>query len=119
MNENKSLTSSPLSLEEIQLIEATGLPGVERHHLRLLAHCLSCFKDMSNCNNSSGDLPKDNIRLKWCLDQPKFAEDRAFVSVLLEQFDVAAQQLEEIAAYMGVSPLQLNIEDLIKFRLDQ
>ncbi len=116
MFNEKDLTDSPLSLQELQHIEATNLPNLERHHLRLLAHCLACFKLMSNGLNT-GSLPSEDSRLQWCLDQPSLANESAFVSVLLEQFSVAGQQLEYLADISGKSPLELTLEDLIQARI--
>ena len=71
--------TSPLSIEEIKLIDATGLPMVDRHHLRLLAHCLSFFKASSTSKStSSGDFPSKQERLKWLIDQPALSNEEAF-----------------------------------------
>ncbi len=107
---------SPLSFEDLQKIESTNFSSLERHHLRLLAHCLFCFKEMNQDNINSLDLPKEEARLSWCLNQPTLSEDQAFISILLEQFSAAAQQLETIASFLEVPPLELTIEHLIIYR---
>ena len=66
---------SPLSMEEIQLIESTGLPAIDRHHLRLLAHSLACFKLMAE-GLSYGPLPKDEECLAWISSQPVFNNEK-------------------------------------------
>ena len=41
--------------EAIARIDATLLPQMDRHHLRLLAHCLDSFQDMDQ--GQEGQLP--------------------------------------------------------------
>ena len=106
-------SSSPLSISEIQMIEDTKLSILERHHLRWLAHCLACFKDMAQGLNE-GSLPNEENRLKWCLTQPMLAKDESFISVLLDQFSGAANQLESLANELGITPLELTLRDLIQ-----
>ena len=112
MFDKKTLDKSPLSLEEISRIEATNLSSLDRYHLRLLAHCLQCFKSMAG--SDSGPLPDEQARLKWCIEQPTLVHERPFISVLLEQFAVAGNQLERLATDCETSPLALTLDDLIK-----
>ncbi len=112
MIEEKIFPDTPLSLQELEKIEQTNLSGLDRHYLRLMAHCLGCFQAMAD-GSSKGPLPKKNLRLKWCLNQPGLANDSAFISTLLEQFTVAEKQLEKLAEVCGISPLELTVDDLI------
>ena len=105
--------SSPLSISEIQSIEATKLSILEKHHLRCLAHCLACFKNMAQGSNE-GSLPNEENRLKWCLAQPMLVKDHSFIPVLLDQFSGAANQLESLANELGITPLELTLRDLIQ-----
>ncbi len=116
MDSTRSFPQSPLTLEDIKKIEETGLPSLERHHLRLLAHCLQCFKEMAK-NVATGSLPQEQDRLRWCSEQPSLVNDQAFISVLLEQFSAAGSQLEKIANMISTSPLELTLDDLIKVSL--
>ena len=102
----------PLSRESIARIDATQLPQLERHHLRLLAHCLACFQTMGP-TPADGSLPRETSRRHWCLEQPRIAEDPDFLDRLLEQFDVAALQLETIAQAQQVPPMTLTLDALI------
>ena len=113
MTDNNKWSQSPLIPKDIQLIEDAQLSNLERHHLRLLAHCLESFKRMAN-GSPSGPLPDERARLQWCLDQPALANEEAFISLLLEQFAVAARQLENLAANCKTSPLELTVIDLIE-----
>ena len=85
--------------------------------MRLQAHCLSCFKTIAN-GSHQGPLPLEKERLQWCLHHPNFSEDRAFIEVFLEQLAFAGCQLEDLASELGISPLELTLEDLIDAKLD-
>ncbi len=116
VNKKNGRDDSPLSIEEINRIDSTGLSSIDRHHLRLIAHSLACFKLISHGPNS-GPLPKENERLKWLLAQPSLNNEKIFVNNLLDQLASAALQLETIADQFNISPLELTLEELIKSRL--
>ncbi len=103
---------SPLSIDEIKRIDATGLPSIDRHHLRLLAHCLSCFKSISR-GSTIGTLPKEQDRLKWIFSQPSLINDREFAFLFLDQLASAGLQLEKLADEYQISPLELTLDELI------
>ncbi len=101
------------TLDDLQKINETALSGLERHHLRILAHCLACFKVMDN-SSESGSLPNYQERMKWCMEQPKLSKDKPFISIFLNQLGTAGAQLEKIALDAGMMPLDLTLEDLIR-----
>lgn len=103
----------PLSREAIERIDATQLPQLDRHHLRLLSHCLISFQTMQP-QSAEGALPTETTRRLWCLGQPRIAEDPRFLDVMLEQLDVAAVQLEQIAEDQQMAPIDLTLEQLIR-----
>lgn len=105
--------NSPLSHDEIATIEATLLPTLERHHLRLLAHCLASFKEMGSVSGEAGHLPSKTQQSAWISSQPLIGNDQDFSTVLLEQFEAAGQQLERLADQLQTKPLQLTLDDLI------
>ena len=104
--------NSPLSAEHINLIGSVNLSIVEKHHLRMLAHCLECFKSMSK-GNEEGRIPRKEVWLEWCLKNPIMFKDDDFVQVLFEQFSGAAIQLQKLATTLKVAPLDLTLKDLI------
>ena len=109
---NDNSKNSPLSKEDINLIGLTNLSANEKHHLRMLAHCLQCFKSMSN-KNTIGSIPGKEIWLEWCLKDPIMMKDDEFVQVLFEQFSGAAIQLERLSNDLKVAPLDLTLRNLI------
>ena len=104
--------NSPLCKEDIDLIGSTNLSVYEKHHLRMLLHCLKCFKSMSN-KNTNGSIPGKEIWLEWCLKNPIMIKDDEFVQVMFEQFSGAAIQLERLANDLKVAPLDLTLRNLI------
>ena len=103
---------SPLSNEDVNLIAMTNLSSREKHHLRMLAHCLQCFKSMSK-KNTDGLIPPKEEWLEWCLKNPIMLKDDEFVQVMFEQFSGAAIQLEKLSNDLKVSPLDLTLKNLI------
>ena len=108
----ENLENSPLTLEDLKLIELTDLSILEKHHIRMLSHCLGCFKSM-NPNNTEGSIPDKEIWMEWCLARPEMVNDDEFIHVLFEQFSGAAVQLEKLSDVFKVPPLELTLKDLI------
>ena len=104
--------NSPLSKEDITLIALTNLSVNEKHHLRMLAHCLQCFKSMTK-GDAGGSLPLKEEWLDWCLKNPIMFKDDEFVQVMFEQFSGAAIQLERLSNDLKVAPLDLTLRNLI------
>ena len=117
MIEKKESGLNLITLEEIDLIESVDLPPLEKHYLRLLAHCLVSFQLMAN-GSKKGALPSDDIRIKWLQSREELTCEPSFLDLLLEQFKTVAEELESIAMKQKVSPLELTLEDLIKSSLD-
>ena len=104
--------SSPLSKDDINTIGSTNLSMSEKHHLRMLLHCLKCFKAMSK-GNDKGLIPEKEVWLEWCLKNPVMFKDDEFVQILFEQFSGAAIQLERLSNALKVAPLDLTLRHLI------
>ena len=111
-NVNDNFENSPLSKEDITMIALTNLSSNEKHHLRMLAHCLQCFKSMGK-GNERGLLPAKEEWLEWCLKNPIMLNDDEFVQVMFEQFSGAAIQLERLSNDLKVAPLDLTLRNLI------
>ncbi len=104
--------NSPLSKEDINLIGSTNLSASQNHHLRMLAHCLQCFKSMGK-DKSRGLIPVKEQWIEWCLKNPLMLKDDEFLQVMLEEFSGAAIQLERLSNDLKVAPLDLTLRDLI------
>ena len=108
----ENLENSPLTLEDLKLIELTNLSVLEKHHIRMLSHCLGCFQSMSS-KNPEGSIPDKEIWMEWCLARPEMLNDDEFIHVLFEQFAGAAVQLEKLSNVFKVPPLELTLQDLM------
>lgn len=104
---------SPLSRAEAELIDATLLPHLERHHLRLMAHGLRSFQTMAG--RRQGALPSAGQLEGWLEQQPGLAGDPGFRDAFRLQLIGLGQQLEAIAEAAGCTPLALSLEQLIQW----
>ena len=66
--------SNPLNIETIQEIDNLGLPVMQKHHLRILAHCLQILKTI-NADNSF-EYQNKNLLREWCDNQSKKFDDK-------------------------------------------
>ena len=103
---------SPLTPAELAELEATPLPALERHHLRLMAHSLRSLQAIS-AHQPAGDLPGHEAIRTWARQQPALAEDPCFQAILVAQLEAAGRQLQQLAASLGRAPLALELGDLI------
>lgn len=102
-----------LSVAELQELEATLLPTLERHHLRLLAHGLRTLQSVAGCR--SGALPPPGALEAWARRQPVVQDDPGFAQAFLGQMAQVSAQLEAIAAAIGREPLDLDLDDLVQW----
>ncbi|MFN7229408.1 MAG: hypothetical protein ACK5UG_10155 [Synechococcaceae cyanobacterium] len=103
-----------LSEAELQQLEATLLPALERHHLRLLAHALRTLQAIAAepVEPEPGPFPGPAAIDRWARDQSTIGHDHSFVEAFVAQLGRAADQLGEIAGARSVAPLDLSLEDL-------
>lgn len=102
--------ASPLSESELVELEATLLPALERHHLRLLAHSLRSLQVIAG--RREGDLPPLAAIEAWVQQQPAIAADPDFATAFANQLHTAGDQLMGIAERRGCSALALDLHDL-------
>ena len=76
MSNNLDPFSNPLNIQTIQEIDDLDLPIMQKHHLRILAHCLQILK-LINVDNSFEDQNKNPLR-EWCDYQSKKFDDKKF-----------------------------------------
>ena len=118
-----------ISEDDLRELEATLLPALERHHLRLLAHALRTFQSLGEgvwAEGSGCGLPARAQLEAWAAAQPAIADDPGFRDAFVEQLLGAGVQLEEIAAWRrrsggegAASPLALQLNDLVAWARQQ
>mgnify|MGYP001165006966 CR=1 FL=1 len=109
---------SPLNFKQIQRISELNLPTLERHHLSLLAHCLESFKTM-NTKLKGNSFPTKSEQLEWCMKNEAIANDKDFISLLINQFSIAAIRLDAIAKEFKIEPMDLTLDHLISHALNK
>ena len=103
--------SNPLNIEIIQEIDNLNLPIMQKHHLRILAHCLQILKIISE-ENSFEYQNKNHLR-EWCDNQSKKFDDKKFSDLFYEQLESTAKKLNTFSKRIGKNIKDLQIDDLV------
>ena len=103
--------SNPLNIEIIQEIDNLDLPIMQKHHLRILAHCLQILK-IIKVDDSSGLCDKNSLR-EWCDNQSRKFEDKKFSDLFYAQLNSTAKKLNIFSQKIGKNIEDLEIEDLV------
>jgi len=111
MSKQPNSFSSPLSNEIVTTIDKLNLPIIQKHHIRLLAHCLEILKEIAKDNGSLFD---DDISLReWCSKQSQQFNDKNFNELFYQQMSSAAKKLNFFSQTQGKPFKELELEDLI------
>ena len=92
---------NPLNIETIQEIDNLDLPIMQKHHLRILAHCLQILK-IINLDNSLEYQNKNPLR-EWCDNQSKKFDDKKFSDLFYEQLVSTKKKLSTFSQKIGKS----------------
>ena len=111
MSNNLDPLSNPLTVEIIQEIDKLDLPMMQKHHLRILAHCLQILK-IINVNNSFEYQDKNYLR-EWCDNQSKKFDDKKFSDLFYEQLESTSKKLSTFSKKIGKNIKDLEINDLV------
>ena len=103
--------SNPLNKETIQEIDNLDLPTMQKHHLRILAHCLQILK-IINVDNSFKYQNKNLLR-EWCDSQSKKFDDKKFSDLFYEQLESTSKKLSNFSKKIGKNIEDLEIDDLV------
>ena len=103
--------SNPLNIKTIQEIDNLDLPIMQKHHLRILAHCLQILK-IINLDNSFEDQNKNPLR-EWCDNHSKKFDDKKFSDLFYEQLVSTSKKLNIFSKKIGKNIQDLEIDDLV------
>ena len=103
--------SNTLNLETIQEIDNLDLSIMQKHYLRILAHCLQILK-IINVDNSL-EYQNENPLREWCDNQSKKFDDKKFSDLFYKQFESISKKLNTFSKKIGKSIEDLEIDDLI------
>ena len=111
MSTNLDPLSNPLNIETIQEIDNLDLPIMQKHHLRILAHCLEIVKIL-NADNSF-EYQNKNLLREWCDNQSRKFDDKKFSDLFYEQLESTAKKLNTFSQRIGKNIEDLEIDDLV------
>ncbi len=108
-----------LTPEDLELLEASFLPALERHHLRLLAHGLRTFQTIAADSGDPLRLPDRSQIEAWAATQPTIADEPAFLEAFLEQLVRLLDPLQDIASRHQQPLLTLRMSQLVAWAKEQ
>ena len=111
MSNQSNSFSNPLNKEIVQTIDQLNLPILQKHHIRLLAHCLEIFKEIAKDKKSLFD--EDELLKEWCEKQAQKFNDENFNELFYQQMSSAAKKLNNFSLKHGKQFEKLDLEDLI------
>ena len=111
MSNNLDPSSNLLNIQTIKEIDNLDLPIMQKHHVRILAHCLQIIKIITEDN--SYELSYQNPLKEWCDNQSKKFDDKKFSDLFYEQLESTSKKLSTFSKKIGKSIEDLEIDDLV------
>ena len=111
MSNNLDPFSNPFNIQTIKEIDNLELPLMQKHHVRILAHCLQILKTI-NADYSS-ELCYENSLREWCDHQSRIFDDKKFSDLFYTKLDSAAKKLSTFSQRIGKNIEDLEIDDLV------
>ena len=111
MSNNLDPLSNPLNIQTFQEIDNLDLSIMQKHHLRILAHCLQILKITKADDNS--ELSDKNSLREWCDNQSRKFDDKKFSDLFYEQLESTAKKLKIFSQKIGKNIEDLEIHDLV------
>ena len=111
MSNNFDPSSNPINIQTIQEIDKLDLTTIQKHHIRILAHCLEILKNI-NIDNSFEYQKKNSLR-EWCDNQSKQFDDKKFSDLFYHQLESTSKKLSTFSNQIGKNINDLEINDLV------
>ena len=111
MSNNFDPLSNPLNIQTIKEIDNLDLPIMQKHHVRILAHCIQILKTI-NVYDSLENQNKNPLR-EWCDNQSKKFDDKKFSDLFYEQLESTSKKLNTFSKKIGKNIEDLEIDDLV------
>ena len=111
MSNNLDPSSNPLNIQTIKEIDNLELPIMQKHHVRILAHCLQILK-IIGIDNSFEYQNKNPLR-EWCDNQSKKFDDKKFSDLFYCQLESTSKKLSTFSKKIGKNINDLEIDDLV------
>ena len=111
MSNNLDPLSNPLNIQTINEIDNLDLPIMQKHHVRILAHCLQILK-IINIDNCFEYHNKNPLR-EWSDNQSKKFDDKKFSDLFYHQLESTSKKLSTFSKKIGKNINDLEIDDLV------
>ena len=111
MSNNLDPLSNPLNIQTIKEIDNLDLSIMQKHHVRILAHCLQILK-IIKIDNSFEYQNKNPLR-EWCDNQYKKFDYRKFSDLFYCQLESTSKKLSTFSKKIGKNINDLEIDDLV------
>ena len=111
MSDNLDPSSNPLNIQTIREIDNLDLPIMQKHHIRILDHCLEILKIII-IDNSFEYQEKNPLR-EWCDNQSKKFDDKKFSDLFYHQLETTSKKLSTFSKKIGKNINDLEIDDLV------
>ena len=111
MSNKTNYFSSPISDEIVKNIDQLNLSIIQKHHIRLLAHCLEVLKEIAQDDITLFE--EDKLLREWCDRQSEKFNDKNFNQLFYEQMSSAAKKLNSFSQTVEKKFKELDLEDLV------
>ena len=111
MSNHLDPSSNLLNMQTIQEIDNLDLPVMQKHHVRILAHCLQILK-IINADDSPEFHEKNSLK-EWCDNQSRKFDDKKFSDLFYAQLDSTSKKLKTFSQRIGKNIDDLDIDDLV------
>jgi len=111
MSNNLDPLSNHLNMQTIQEIDNLELPIMQKHHVRILAHCLQIFKIITSEKSSESN--DENLLRQWCDNQSQKFDDKKFSDLFYVQLESTVKKLTTFSKSINKNIEDLEIEDLV------
>ncbi len=103
--------SNSLNIETIHRIDQLNLSIIQKHHLRILTHCLVILQALFEENNTS--YHQESLLKDWCYNQSQKFNDAKFNDDFYNQLASSAKKLHNFAQSLEKNIQDLDMEDLV------
>ena len=103
--------SNPVNIQTSQAIDHLDLPIMQKHHVRILAHCLQILRIITA--EKSFELSDKNPLREWCDNQSKRFDDKKFSDLFYDQLEATSKKLNTFSQKIGKNIDDLEIDDLV------
>ena len=111
MSNQSNNPSSYISEDSLKQIEDLNLSVFQKHHIRLLFHCLHVFREI--LAEKDGKVLSSNDLKLWSDKQSSRFDDKVFSDSLFRQMCIAWTKLEEFSLKNDKDLQNLILDDLV------